>query len=78
MPKYYESISFFEFQQKFNLPFDLLADEDASVIQAFGVPKLMGHAKRQAFLFENGSLIWRDLSASTAEQADDILKVIKG
>ena len=61
------------FQQKYQLPFDLLADEDGSVVDAFGVPKTMGYSKRQAFLFKDGTLIWRDLSASTAEQAADIL-----
>ena len=64
------------FRKKFNLPFDLLADEDGTVIEALGVPKMMGHSKRQAFLFKDGTLVWRDLSASTAEQAADILKFV--
>jgi peroxiredoxin Q/BCP len=65
-----------DFQQKYQLPFDLLADHDATVVKAFGIPTTMGYAKRQAFLFHKGTLIWRDLSASTTEQAADILKVI--
>jgi peroxiredoxin Q/BCP len=64
------------FQQKFELPFDLLADTNHAVIDAFGVPKTMGFASRQAFLFKDGTLIWKDLSASTTEQAADILNVI--
>lgn len=64
------------FQQKFDLPFDLLADTNHVVMDAFGVPKTMGYASRQAFLFKDGILIWKDLSASTAEQAADILNVI--
>lgn len=64
------------FQQKFELPFDLLADTNHAVIDAFGVPKTMGFASRQAFLFKDGILIWKDLSASTTEQAADILNVI--
>jgi len=64
------------FQQKFELPFDLLADTNHAVIDAFGVPKTMGFASRQAFLFKDGILIWKDLSASTTEQATDILNVI--
>ena len=64
------------FQQKFDLPFDLLADTDHVVMDAFGVTKTMGYASRQAFLFKDGTLIWKDLSASTAEQAADILNVI--
>lgn len=65
------------FREKYRLPFDLLADEDAVLIKAFGVPTTLGFAKRQAFLFKDGKLIWRDLSASTDEQAADVLKVLK-
>jgi peroxiredoxin Q/BCP len=64
------------FKDKYKLPFQLLADEDGKVISAFGVPKTMGFAKRQAFLFKDGKLIWRDLSAATEQQAADVLKVI--
>lgn len=65
------------FQQKFNLPFDLLADEDSTILHAFGVPKTMGHSKRQAFLFKDGKLVWLDRAASTANQAADILKQLE-
>lgn len=61
------------FKTKYNLPFDLLADEDAAVVTAFGVSKKLGFASRQAFLFKNGKLVWRDLSASTDKQSDDVL-----
>lgn len=64
------------FKEKYKLPFDLLADEDGTVVTAFGVPKTMGFAKRQAFLFKDGKLVWRDLTASTDQQAADVLKVI--
>lgn len=62
-----------KFQQKYNLPFTLLADEDGRVVDAFGVPKLGNIASRQAFLIQDGRIIWRDLKASTARQAKDIL-----
>ena len=64
------------FQEKFHLPFDLLADVDKKVLVAFGVPSTMGFAKRQAFLFKDGILVWRDLAASTEEQANDVLAAI--
>ena len=64
------------FQQKFKLPFTLLADHDKKVIEAFGVPYLGGYAKRQAFLFKDGVLVWRDLTASTEQQAADVLAAI--
>ncbi len=66
------------FKEKEALPFTLLADTDGKVLEAFGVPRLpgKGFAKRQAFLFRDGKLVWRDLSASTREQAEDVLKAI--
>jgi len=64
------------FQQKFKLPFELLADTDKKVMTAFGVPHLGGIAKRQAFLFKDGELVWRDLTASTEKQAQDVLEAI--
>jgi thioredoxin-dependent peroxiredoxin len=64
------------FQQKFKLPFTLLADKGGKVADAFGVPHSMGFAKRQAFLFKDGKLVWRDLSASTDQQAADVLKEV--
>ncbi len=64
------------FQDKYQLPFELLADADATVVGAFGVPKTFGLAKRQAFLFKDGKLVWRDLAAATDQQAADVLKVL--
>lgn len=64
------------FKEKYKLPFDLLADTDGKIVDAFGVPKAMGFAKRQAFLFKDGKLVWSDLSASTERQAEDVLKFL--
>lgn len=64
------------FKTKYKLPFDLLADADSKVVDAFGVPKTIGFAKRQAFLFKDGKLVWSDFSASTEKQAEDVLKFI--
>ena len=64
------------FKTKYKLPFDLLADADSKVVDAFGVPKTMGFAKRQAFLFKDGKLVWSDFSASTEKQAEDVLKFL--
>jgi peroxiredoxin Q/BCP len=65
------------FADKFKLPFTLLADPDGKVVDAFGVPHRGSFAKRQAFLFKDGTLSWRDLSASTAKQAEDVLEQIR-
>jgi peroxiredoxin Q/BCP len=64
------------FKEKYRLPFPLIADIDKQVVKAFGVPSLMGFAKRQAFLIKGGQVIWADYSASTRDQAADVLKVI--
>lgn len=66
-----------KFQQKERLPFALIADEDRSVTKAFGVPAFMNLvAARQAYLFEEGKLVWLDTHASTARQAQDVLAVV--
>lgn len=65
------------FADKYKLPFTLLADKEGKVADAFGVPHLAGFAKRQAFLFLDGKLVWRDLTASTDQQAADVLSFIE-
>jgi peroxiredoxin Q/BCP len=64
------------FAQKYRLPFTLLADEDHAVARAFGVRLLLGMTHRQAFLIKDRRIVWRDLSASTREQARDVLRVL--
>ncbi len=66
-----------KFQEKYKLPFTLVADTDKKVMDAFGVPHTLGFASRQAFLVHDGKIVWRDLSASTAEQAADVLAAIQ-
>jgi peroxiredoxin Q/BCP len=66
------------FQKKYKLPFRLLADTGKQVMDAFGVPHRLGFAARQAYLFRDGRLVWRDLAASTAKQAEDVLAAIEG
>lgn len=65
------------FKDKYKLPFTLLADKEAKVADAFGVPHAAGFAKRQAFLFKDGRLVWRDLEAATDQQAADVLKELE-
>jgi len=64
-------------QKKFavaqKLPFDLLADPKGEIYAAFGVP---GVFDRQSFLVKDGKLVWRELAASTATQADDVKKAV--
>jgi len=66
-----------KFKKKHHLPFVLLADVKEEVAKAFEVPVRLGFTSRQAFLFKDGKLVWMDTSASTAEQAKDVLSVIE-
>ncbi len=61
-----------EFHNKYQLPFALIADTDQAVCKAFG----KGRWSRQAYLFRDGKLVWRDLNASTTNQADDVLAAL--
>ncbi len=63
-----------KFQTKYNLPFPLIADHDGAVAKAFGVPLIpvLGLAKRQSFLVQDGKIVWADLNASTSRQAQDV------
>lgn len=61
------------FRDKHNLPFTLIADRDQVVSKAFG----KGRWSRQAYIFKDGKLVWKDLKASTKRQAEDVLKALK-
>ena len=70
-----------ESQKKFaesqNLPYDLLADVEGNIIKAFGVPSLGKFASRQAYLFKDGKLVWKDEKAGTAGQGADLLRALE-
>ncbi|MGJ8652898.1 MAG: peroxiredoxin [Opitutaceae bacterium] len=61
-----------EFHERHELPFALIADTDGSVSKAFG----KGKWSRQAYIFRDGILVWRDLKASTTNQASDVLTAL--
>lgn len=73
-----------ETQKKFKtqrkLPYDLIADTDGKVLEAFKVGKVFGGmlsmAQRQCFLIKDGKIVWHDDSASTSGQAADIQKAL--
>ena len=66
-----------KFRDKHHLPFPLLADTGAALATAFGVPHSFGFTRRQAFLFKDGVLVWRDLAAATDQQAEDALGAVR-
>ena len=67
-----------KFQDKFKLPFTLIADSDSKVAEAFGVPTTMGIAKRESFLIKGGKVVWNMLKASTDTHAKDVLAAYEG
>ena len=64
------------FAERYHLPFTLLADQELAVAKAFGVPLMLGMTRRQSFLIKEGCIVWRDLHASTKEQARDLLRFL--
>lgn len=61
-----------KFAEKYSLPFTLLADADGAVAKAFGVPAVMGLAKRQSFLVVDGKIAWIAASAKTSDHAAEV------
>ena len=61
-----------QFRDKYTLPFTLLADTDGKIADAFS----KGRWSRQAYLFKDGILVWRDLTAATSKQATEVLAAL--
>lgn len=61
-----------KFKDKYALPYRLIADTDQAVAKAFG----KGRWSRQAYLFIDGKVAWRDLSASTGRQYEDVIAAL--
>jgi peroxiredoxin Q/BCP len=61
-----------EFREKHALPFTLLADTEGELAKAFNKSRWSRHA----YIFHDGVLVWRDLSAATARQADEVLSAL--
>ena len=62
-----------QFRDKYTLPFTLLADTDGQIADAFSKSRW----SRQAYIFKDGILVWRDLKAATSEQATEILVALE-
>lgn len=60
------------FAAKYNLPFTLLADSEGAVTKAFGVPAVMGIAKRQSFIVVDGKIAVVIESAKTGDHAAEV------
>ncbi len=59
--------------------FDLLADTDGKVLDAFGVGlDRKGLPNRETFLLKDGRVIWHDPTARTKGVAEDIINAVDG
>ena len=69
-----------KFQEKYKLPFTLIADADGKVAEAFGVPRMLGLplSSRQSFLIKDGKVVWVSLKAKTGEHAAEVQAAIDG
>ncbi|HBE16834.1 MAG TPA: peroxiredoxin [Cyanobacteria bacterium UBA11149] len=64
------------FQEKYGLPFQLLADPDKTITKAYDVDG-GGYAKRVTYIIDgNGKIAHVDQKVNTATHAQDILKVM--
>jgi peroxiredoxin Q/BCP len=61
-----------QFRDKYTLPFTLLADTAGKIADAFS----KGRWSRQAYLYRDGKLVWRDLKAATSNQASEVLAAL--
>ena len=65
------------FQEKYKLPFPLLADPDGKIVKGFGVPiMVIGLSKRQSFLVKDGNVVWSDLDVSPATHTAKVLEAV--
>ena len=67
-----------KFEEKYKLPFTLIADHDSKVAEAFGVPHKGAIAQRVSFLIKDGKVAWTMPKASTQTHAQDVLKAYEG
>jgi peroxiredoxin Q/BCP len=67
-----------KFQEAHKLPYDLISDPKGEIAKAIGVPVTLGKFMgRRAFLFKDGTLIWKDEKGATNTQGADVLKAMK-
>lgn len=65
-----------KFKDKYNLPFNIVADFEGKVGEAFGVDQRGSNWARQSFLIVEGKVVWVDKKATPASQAADALAAL--
>lgn len=64
------------FQERHNLPFTLLADEEGKLATAFGVGGILGFSNRSSFLIRDGKIVWVQPRAKTSGHAEEVLAAL--
>ena len=68
-----------KFQEKFNLPFPLVADTDGSVAKAFGVDliPIVNLTQRESFIVKDGKIAWVNTKAKTEGHAGEVRSAVE-
>ena len=61
------------FKEKYSLPYTLISDKNGVVAEAFGKSKW----SRQAFIFNESKLIWKDIKGATSKQGVEAIAALK-
>lgn len=61
-----------KFKEKYSLPYPLIADSELKVSEAFS----KGRWARQAYIFNNGKVVWADHKAATAKQFEEVIAAL--
>ena len=61
------------FKEKYRLPYTLISDKKGAVAKAFGKSKW----SRQAYIFSDNKLAWKDTKGSTAKQGEEAIAALK-
>ena len=61
------------FKEKYSLPYTLISDKSGVVAEAFGKSKW----SRQAFIFNESKLIWKDIKGATSKQGVEAIAALK-
>jgi len=60
------------FKEKYSLPYTLISDKSGAVAKAFG----KGKWSRQAYIFSDNKLVWKDTKGSTSKQGEEAIEVL--
>lgn len=60
------------FKDKHSLPYTLISDKGGAVAKAFG----KGKWSRQAYIFSEGKLVWKDTKGATSKQGKEAISAL--